>query len=475
MRYLIIFIISIFAAVGCIEDDFSTSPSDQPVFSVDTLDLGIVFTDEPTPTHRFLVHNPHSKALAISNIRISGTDASCFRINVDGISGETFENVEIRPNDSIFVFVEATLPETEGDTTHIEADINFNTNGVTNSVLLTATGVNVIRHRGTTITADTRFTAEKPYIVFDSLVVAPEATLTIEPGANIYFHDKAMLVVRGTLLAEGTTNAPITMCGDRTGNVVTDISFDIMSRQWVGVFFTSTSHSNRLVNTTIKNTTQALAIAGDTSADYSSTPQLYMLNSRLRNSGDLVLEAYHSAIEAYGCEFAEAANGLVFLQGGSHHFVNCTFANNYLFAAIGGAAIQMAHLSADEATGIDDGSGLPFLNAYFDNCIVYGIGNDLSHGDLTGTDVFFRRTLLKSNGSDDDNFIECIWGEDPLYYTIREEYIFDYRLMPESPAIGAGNPDFIPAAAATDGYGKVRGSAPDLGAYVFVQPEESEQ
>lgn len=475
MRYLIIFIISIFAAVGCIEDDFSTSPSDQPFFSVDTLDLGIVFTNEPTPTHRFLVHNPHSKALSISDIRISGSDASCFRMNVDGISGESFENVEIRPNDSIFVFIEATLPETDGDTTHVEANINFITNGVANSVLLSATGVNVIRHRGTTITNDTRFTAQKPYIVFDSLVVAPDATLSIEPSANIYFHDKAMLIVRGSLCAEGSVEAPITMAGDRTGNVVTDISFDIMSRQWTGVFFTSTSSENRLINTVIKNTSQALTIAGNPNADYSEIPQLYMLNCRLRNSGDLVLEAYHSAIEAYGCEFAEAANGLIFLQGGSHNFVNCTFANNYLFAAIGGAAIQMAHLSADQATGIDDGSGLPYLKAKFDNCIVYGIGNDISHGDLTGTDVFFRRTLLKSNGTDDDNFIECIWGEDPLYYTVREDYIFDYRLRPESPAIGTANPDFIPTAAMLDGYGMNRGSAPDLGAYVFVHPEEPVQ
>ena len=32
-------------------------------------------------------------------------------MNVDGLSGREFHNVEIRAKDSIYVFVEATLPE----------------------------------------------------------------------------------------------------------------------------------------------------------------------------------------------------------------------------------------------------------------------------------------------------------------------------------------------------------------------------
>ena len=38
---------------SCIEDGFTTSPSDQPVFSTDTLDLGDLFTLGPSPTARF--------------------------------------------------------------------------------------------------------------------------------------------------------------------------------------------------------------------------------------------------------------------------------------------------------------------------------------------------------------------------------------------------------------------------------------
>ncbi len=476
MKFLVRILLSTAIAAcmaACIEDDFTTSPSDQPRFSVEEIDMGQVFTDQTTPTSRFTIHNPHSKSLLLEEVSVSGADASCFHINVDGSATAEFQrNIEIRGKDSVFVLVQATLPERGDLGSEFTASIDVRVNGVVSSLPIKAQGVNAERIKGETFTADTRLTARKPYIITDSLTVAEGATLTIEAGTTLCFHDKAMLIVRGTLLSEGTAEAPVTMAGDRTGNVVSDISFDIMSRQWTGVFFTESSAANRLVHTNIRNTVQGVAVSGNPEADYSSTPQLTLLNSVLRNSGELVLEGYHTSIDATGCEFAEAGAGLVYLQGGSHRFDHCTFANNYLFTAIGGPAVQFAHLSADPKTGLDDESGLPYLKGSFTNSIIYGIGSEVSHGDLTGTDVYFRRCLLKSAGTDDDNFLECIWGEDPLFYTERLEYIFDYRLRPESPAIGAADPSLSRPEAATDIYGLARGAAPDLGAYVFTLPAE---
>lgn len=463
MQKIFLLIALIIALTGCIEDGFTTSPSDQPLFSVDTLKLGTVFTDEATTTHRFTVRNPHSKQISISDISLSGDAADYFRLNVDGISGRRFNNVEIRGKDSIFVFVEATLPEGSKPLSDFEAKVNFTTNGVTRDVVITAAGQNVNRLRAVTLTEDTHFDSALPYQVFDSLVVSPGITLTISPGTQLYFHDKSMLIVRGRLIAEGTVEAPINMTGDRTGNVVGDISFDLMSRQWTGVFFTSTSTKNILSHVSLRNTTQGVTLDGD---PQSGDTQLTLINTRLRNSGGLVLEAYHSTIDATGCEFAEASDGLVYLQGGRYNFTHCTFANYYLFTAIGGPAVQFAHVSADEKTGLDDGSGLPYTQATFVNSIIYGNGTDLSHGDLTGTGITMRRCLLKSKGSDDDNFIECIWDTDPLYYTVRSDYYFDYRVKPDSPAIGAGEATDAPA----DWYGTTR--AGTLGAYEFTSPEE---
>lgn len=470
MKTFITFLLIIAAAIGltsCIEDGFSTSPSDQPAFSTDTLRMGVIFTEEPSPTNRFMVYNPHAKSLSISDIRLSGENARHFRVNVDGISGSTFANVEIRSKDSIFVFVEATLPPVEANIpTAIEAKLDFTTNGVTSSVVLCAEGQNVRRLRAETIDTDTRFDATLPYQIFDSLVVAEGATLGIEPGTTLCFHDGASLIVRGTLISEGTAEKPVVMTGDRTGNVVGDISFDIMSRQWEGVYFAPLSIGNKLSHTDIRNTWQGVVIEGD-GAD--ETTALSMLNCRLHNSASTVFAAVHTAVEATGCEFAEGGGGLVYLQGGRATINHCTLANNYLFAAISGPALALAHISNDEKTGLDDGSGLPYLRADITNTIIYGLGSDISHGDLTGTDIRLHRCLLKSKGSDDDNFTECTWESDPLYRTIRSEYFFDYRLKPESPAIGAADPAYP---APDDAYGLPRGASPDLGAYVYTEPEE---
>lgn len=450
------------AMVACIDDSFTNSPSDQPRFSVDTLDMGVIFTEQLTTTHRFTVANPSPKSISISKIGLSGEGARYFRLNVDGFSGREFNNVEIRGKDSIFVFVEATLPAANSDLpVEITAFVDFLTNGVTQSVVLSANGQDVVRLKGCVIDNDTRFDSAKPYQIFDSLVVAPGATLTFAPGTRLLFHDDSWLAIDGNLICEGTPERPVVLAGDRTGNVVSDISFDLMSRQWQGVFFGPGSHSD-LTNTEIKNTTYGVVIDGEYAAPGETS--LTLTNCRFHNSGTTALAAVHADIDAAGCEFAEGGAGLVTLIGGKHSFNHCTFANNYLFAAISGPALAFGHTGLEN----DEDSDKPYISAVIDNSIVYGLGADLSHGDLSGTDIYLRNCLLKSNGSDDENFINCLWDKDPLYHTIRNEYLFDYRLKAESPAIEAADATLSSPRTLLDAYGMTRGQRPDLGAYVYV-------
>ena len=444
---------------SCIEDGFSSSPSDQPTFSVDTLQMGVIFTEQPSTTHRFTVYNRAGKSISISKISLSGENAQLFRLNVDGFSGREFHNVEIRANDSIYVFVETTLPANDRTVAvEVAASLDFVTNGVTRSVTIAAQGRDVKRLRAETLVSDTRFEAGKPYQIFDSLVVAKGVTLTIDPGAELFFHDGAMMVVRGTLKAAGEAGNEIIFAGDRTGNVAADISFDLMSNQWIGMFFTNTSRTNELSYAHVCNTWQGVTVDGA----FSDEPvEMKMINSRLRNSGGLALEVYHANISAYGCEFAEASDGVVYLQGGEHVFNHCTFSNYYLFSAVGGAILQMSHIDADS----DDESGLPYTKAEVSNSIIYGLGSDLNHGDFEGTEIYLRRCLLRSEGTDDNNFINCMWGTDPGFLTERSEYYFDYRLHDDSPAVGSADPALTAPEAAVDRYGIERGMTPNIGAY----------
>lgn len=459
--YLFLLLPLLASLTSCIEDGFDNSPSAQPVFSVDTLHMGVYFTDQPTPTRRFTVHNRNSKLISISDISIREAGSKIFRINVDGFSGTTFHNVEIRPNDSIFILVEATLPVNSAPMlTDVEAHLDFITNGVSKTVVLSAKGQDVDRRRGVTVSSDQTWGPGYPYQIFDSLVVAPGATLTLDAGTSLHFHDKAYMRVYGRLVTLGTPEAPVNMAGDRTDNVVGNISFDLMASQWEGLHFAPESRGNSLSHTVIRNTSSGVI------AD--SLSQVTFLNCRLRNSADYSLVGRYADLTLIGTEVAEAASGLFGMMGGNVTANHCTFANYYLFSALRGASLQFYHFSEES----DNGSGMPLLKADITNSVIYGNGNDLSAADLTGTAITLRRCALKSEGSDDDNFIDCLWGEDPLYATVREDYHFDYRLLDGSPLAGAADPALTLPEARSDFYGTSRLPTPSIGAYQQPAPQE---
>lgn len=466
----ILFLVGVSALLlsACIEDGYTTSSSEVLEFSTDTLSFDTAFTELGTPTKTFKVYNRHSKMLQISSIKLAGGDGGRFYLNVDGMTGDEFKNVDIRANDSIYIFVEAYIDATNrNNPIKIEDNIEFQTNGVTQRVLVDAWGQDVIRLDRAVIDSDRTFTADKPYWVHDTLTIAPDVILTIEPGSTLYFHDKAAMRVDGRLIAIGTQSAPINLRGDRLDQVVGDISYDIMSGQWGGIDFSADSYENSMHYVNMRGTTTGVVV----DSCNVERVKLDLFNSVLHNSSSSVLSVKHAWVTADGCEFSDAAKSVVDLTGGKYAFNLCTFSNNYLFSAVSGCIVNINYLYLDELLTA------PLMSASFTNSIIYGLAADINNGDLVGTDVSMRSTLLRSKGSDDDNFINCVWGGDPKFYTIREEYIFDYRLRNESDAIARGDISLMPERCATDIYGVQRdsGNGLDLGAYAWVYAEEEEE
>lgn len=439
---------------GCIEDGFDTRPSAQPDFSTEELDMGIQFTDNPSPTAQLMIYNRNSKQINLSSVRLrSGRD---FRINVDGQSGREFANVEIRPNDSIYVFVECTLPPAPSAEPLVMSDqLDVVTNGVTRSVTISATAQNVVRHRDETLTADATWTAEMPHIIFGELRVAPGATLTLEAGTQLLFHDKASLQVDGSLLALGTAAAPIRMQGDRTGNVVADVSYEVMSNQWEGVTFGRESAGNSLSHTEIINTCRGVEL--------DSLATLRLENCRLTNSGQALLTARGgSKILALGSELSNAAVSLLLLEGGDYEFHRCTLANWYLF-------------KWPELTIIEFFDA-PATRAEFVNSIIYGRGDPLAAyaEKPMEMDIWFKRVMFAVEGSDDARYLQCLWEQDPLLDFSLTDYVFPYSPLPDSPALGAADPALDhPDLPPLDFRGLER--ALTLGAYAPIPPEKEEE
>ncbi|MDO4510927.1 MAG: hypothetical protein Q4B68_03805, partial [Bacteroidales bacterium] len=395
-RFFYIFAALVAAVVGlnsCIDDSFTTDPNDLLTFSVDTVKFDTVMTMKGTTTKQFIIYNRSKKQINISSIQVAGVSKAHFYLNVDGTKGKVFRDIEIRGGDSIYVFVEGYVDKVgKNEPEEYNDRIDFVTNGVTQSVALNAWGQDVRTLIGTVFETDTRLTNETPYIIYDSLVVKPNVTLTIDPGTTLLFHDKALLEVYGTLQAIGTKDKPIVMRGDRLDHVVGDIDFDIMAGQWGGVLFFDGSYGNELHYVDIHSTQYGVQIASSNPAKKA----LHLFNSVMHNSESYTLLTINAWVEAEGTEFSDAPEGVVAFLGGKVRATQCTFANYYLFASIEGPNIAFFEN--------DDEQSLSPLDCKLVNCISYGLGYDVNMGDMSGTNIWIYNTLFKSSGNDDDHF-----------------------------------------------------------------------
>ena len=473
MRTPIIYLLFLSLLAGlsaaCTDDAVSTSPDDRLSYSTDTVRFDTLFTTVSSSTERLMVYNTHSKRISIESIELLGGGTSGFRINVDGMQGTRFEQIDIARRDSLFIFVEATIDPTGFDLPQrCEDIIELRYNGLIERITLEAYGQDAIFWRGRRIEADTTITAAKPVVVYDSLCVATGVTLTRAPGSRLCFHDKGKLVVEGTLRAEGTFDNPVTLRGDRPDKLFSNLPYDNMSAQWGGVCLRAGSFDNLLSHTHLRGTTYGIT------ADSCGTEceKLRIESCVIKNSNGPLLAAVGARIEAANSEFSNGGGPLLQLEGGSYGFTHCTIASLTPFVAVSDAAVSLSNRYYSASLGVD--VSIPLERADFLNCLIWGRRTaevSLTNYQPAGTEEFsfnhlFDHCLIKASGEDDENFVSTLWGDDPLFLLIdADNYTYNFTLQPDSPAARQGNPDHA-AAWPLDLNGRPRNQfAPSIGAY----------
>ncbi len=488
--------------IGCndLNNDFSTNPNYRLTFSVDTLSFDTVFTTIGSATREFMVYNPHPEPLNIQSIQLAGPSKSGFRINVDGRSGETFTDIRIEDKDSLYVLVEVTVdPTGNNEPLLIEDHLQFTTNGTTQSVLLRAFGQDVnLMKGGTTISEDTVWTAERPYLIYDSVVVAKGVTLEIEKGSAIHMHDKARWVIHGTIKAKGTPEEPVLFRGDRLDNLLSGLPYDRVPGQWDGIYFKPESYNNVMDHVIIRNGETALRFYESSTEE----SKLKINNSQVTNFSSNLLYAENCRIEAMNTEFTNAGGGVISLHGGEYHFIHCTFANylkiqpgrngspvirlyNYLYTLNGGEIIKKSQ---------------PLQKATFDNCLIDGSlseGTEPLKGEMSidnfengELNYLFNHCAVKTMKTDNAGFtnVQFISKDRPVSYIMigdnSNDYIYDYRPSLTVDKEGNPQPDQVVIGKAdrkiselypTDRLGINRFSndeGPDIGAYEHLPERE---
>ena len=197
------------------DDEYTLSPGDRLVFSVDTVAFDTVISGSPTGTYTFQVYNRHKKAIRIPVVSLGSGAAFPFRVNVDGtfLEGGSAGDFEIGAEDSIRVFLFVNVaPQDKDEPVEIKDKLIFVTEGgAVQEVVLKAAGQDVITMEGLRLEKDSVFSSPRPYRIMDSLVVGEGAVLTLSEGTRLYFHAGASLIVRGTVRALGSLDKPVVL------------------------------------------------------------------------------------------------------------------------------------------------------------------------------------------------------------------------------------------------------------------------
>lgn len=491
---------------SCRSDFDTVESSGNLEFSKDTVFLDTVFSNISSATYSLKVYNRSTEDIHIPEIKLQKGEASAYRLNVDGIPGKSFEDIEILAKDSIYIFIETTVNLQQPDQKEFiyEDNIQFRSNAhlqeipvitlvkdaiflypekdqngtVENIVLGTNEQGEEERVQGFYLEDEHLiFTNAKAYIIYGFAAVPAGKTLTIEAGARIHFHaDSGILVSEGASLKvngefsedrEKLENEVIFQ-GDRLGS-----DFQDLPGQWGAIWLRKGSIDNIINYATIKNAGVGLLVEGNNQA----SPTLQIKNSQIYNSAINGLRS--TAAKIYGENLVINNNGQASLQlsGGNYVFKHATLVNYWQQGYREFPAVYIQNFEETD-TGLQT---YDLELAKFSNCIIFGNEKtelQFNRNETAAFNILFENCLIKFDESSSSGepfydftnqefYTGIILNENPFFWNPLDN---DFNLQSGSPAIDKGNLSTafeVPF----DIIQVDRTADPDLGAYEWTAPE----
>lgn len=471
--------------ISCQEEtEFTNDSSAKLNFSTDTVLFDTVFSSIGSITKSFKIYNHNSNAIK-TNVKLASGSNSYYRLNIDGYSANELDDLEILGNDSAYIFVEVTVdPQNSNSPVVISDSISFYTNGNTQFIQLVSFGQDVHLYNNEVIET-TNWTNDKPYLVYNRLVVDTLQKLTIDPGVRVYFHDNASLFIKGTLEVNGTNAEHVYFQGDRFDDWYGEIPGQWGNKGYdedgnVGYFggiqFMQGSIENKINYAEIKNGTIGIQLYPLEVS--TSNPTLILSNSIISNMSYLGISSYTNVIAAYNTVIVNCGYYCAQLAyGGSYEFYHCTL-GNYFSEAFG--TRETPALLLNNYANTDSNVTIFPLYAHFGNSIIYGDSHfddeliiDSVINQDADYDVVFDHCLIKlSSDFDTTNHVmykDIICHVDSLPRFVNTELI-DFRLDTLSAAKDKGSTEYSTIFKTDlDGNDRTTDGKPDLGAYERIQ------
>lgn len=435
---------------SCLEDDVFDAPSEELIFSVDTLRFDTVFTSVGSVTRSVRVINPSDQNISLGSITFENNNMSKFRMNVDGLSGDTFEDVEIRARDSLYIFVEVTIDPDEplSISPFIMTDgILIQGGNISQKIHLEAWGQNAnyipSRFNSGTVTAlscrnsTVTFDDPRPYVIYGVLFI-DSCQVVLPAGTQVYVHG-GIADFNGTITNDGgffffenasmtslgTVDAPVVFQGDRLED-----GFKDAAGQWRGLRFTAGSKNNILSHTIVKN-----AVIG-VQADSASS--VYIEKSQIFNTSSFGVFGYHADLEINNSLIHTNSSSSMFFKNGGNYNVSYSTIANY--------GNQDPGIYIDNYSCTDTECFFNPLYARLTNNIITGSnGDEILYDDINeganpdGFDVTFQNNLVKIEELTDDPFFTSICNNCTSVMSSDSVFInrdeADFHLHQMSPAL----------------------------------------
>ncbi|WP_405606925.1 hypothetical protein [Polaribacter sp. Asnod1-A03] len=505
MRHYISFIICIvLISMSSCRKDFDTIPNSGKLeFSKDTVFLDTVFTNIGSATYNLKVYNRSNNSITIPQIKLENGTSSNYRLNVDGITGKDFTDIDILAKDSIFVFIETTInAENVIDPLYTDKILFDTGDNQQNVDLVTLVqdanfiypGKDPITMKIDSLTLDGEptslqgrfledneltFTNTKPTVIYGYAAVASNKTLTINAGSKVYFHDNSGLIIdnNATLKVNGTLAEKVIFEGDRLEN-----SFNDVPGQWGTIWMRAGSKEHEITHAQIKNGVIGILID---SIGSTSTPTLKLESTEIYNHSNYGILARETNIEGNNVVVGSAGQAsLAAIIGGTYNFTHSTFANfwNNGIRQLPAVLVNNFFTYTDES-GQDIIETRNLYAANFTNCIFDGNSNIefiLDNVDASGLFNYnISNSLIQFNDTNDSyaEVAEMDFTSD-FYQNIILNGNSDFRNSQNEDFIIGDNSDAINTAKATifttDILGINRSTNPDIGAYQHIIFEEED-
>lgn len=481
--------------------DFETAPSSGTLtFSKDTVFLDTVFTNIGSSTYNLKVYNKSNSAITIPTIGLEKGTNSNYRISVDGMTGNGFQDVDLLAKDSLYIFIETTIDfNSVSDplyTDRIVFDAGSNEQYVDLVTLVQdATfifpGKDPISMQIDSLTLDGQptaikgrfledselnFTNEKPYVIYGYAAIPKNKTATIEAGTNIYFHNNSGLIVdrKASLQVNGTLDNQVHFEGDRLEH-----RFNSTPGQWGTIWMRAGSTNNTINYARIQNSVVGILVD---SIGAPSTPTLHIKNSEIYNCANYGILGRETHIKGENIVIGNTGqSSLACIIGGTYNFSHSTFANYWNKSARQLPAVIVNNYftyTTSENQEVTETRDLHAAN--FTNCIIDGSNTIELLLDNAGGGIFnysFQNNMIQFNDTENifNNIAELDFTNTAHYSnTILNGVVHfkntsanEFNIGPNNEGI---NEAFKPAALLFpfDLIGTDRTANPDIGAYQHV-------